>query len=264
MVIRIWAELGFQNDLVELVFAGIDWTNKIIARSWTDNSGSQFLATVWAFRVRFSERELKNIKAQCRSIIRSRDPAYLTGLAKELGDRVERIKAERRALKYRMITQNAHVAAVPPTASWPVNQSGSAVPHELSQRHYRKRAIRNEARVPRSPSEKRADTVARLIQELNEIVPDMRDERDYTKLAAKYPRFLSFKIARKHEGLREKLENIQQHGQHIRLAQEIAAAKSGNKLSTIQTDWKKHKPISYRRQVYKQLQVTPKIPKNPQ
>jgi hypothetical protein len=75
----------------------------------------------------------------------------------------------------------------------------------------------------------------------------MRSQSDYERLRAQHPAFLTFKVAAKHEELREKVLNVQDHRRHYRLAQELAAAYHGRELSTVKTDWKKHKPVKYRR-----------------
>lgn len=98
-----------------------------------------------------------------------------------------------------------------------------------------------------SPSEKRAQTVATLINELNRLKPDMYGRPDYERLERENSKFLSFREAAKRPELKEKLLNLQAHRRHYRLAQELAAAYHGRQLSTLQTDWKKHKPKSFRR-----------------
>lgn len=97
-----------------------------------------------------------------------------------------------------------------------------------------------------STSAKRADTVAGLIEELNRLKPQMHNEQCYSQLAKKHSDFLCFEIANGRPDLRTKLENLQDHRRHFRLAQELAAARHGNELSTIQTDWKKNKPERYK------------------
>lgn len=99
-----------------------------------------------------------------------------------------------------------------------------------------------------SPSERRADTVAKVIEELNVLRPHMSGaESDYARLAKEHARFLTFRVAREHADLREKVLNVQDHRRHIRLAQEIVARKSGVELETVRQDWKKYKPQKYRR-----------------
>jgi hypothetical protein len=100
----------------------------------------------------------------------------------------------------------------------------------------------------------RAQTVAQVIEELNALKPEMTgiiSEDDFRKVAKKHPRFLSVRVARQHPDLLEKILNIQDSRRHIRLAQEITARKYGRKLSTVQTDSKKHKPDKYRQHVQK-------------
>jgi hypothetical protein len=99
-----------------------------------------------------------------------------------------------------------------------------------------------------SPTERRAHTTASLLEELNRLRPRMTGaESDYSGLARENPHFLTFKIARKHPELKEKVLNLQGHRRHFRLAQELAAAHHGVALATVQTDWKKSKPQEYRR-----------------
>ena len=101
---------------------------------------------------------------------------------------------------------------------------------------------------PPEASQRRAETVAKIIEELNVLKPQMYGKSDYGVLKGKHPEFLTFQIVEKHSDLELKLVNIQDHRRHIRLAQELAAAHHGRALSTIQTDWKKRKPRKYRRQ----------------
>lgn len=99
----------------------------------------------------------------------------------------------------------------------------------------------------RAPAVRRARTVGKLLGELDALKPEMYTEQDYGRLAQTNKKFLCFRIARKHPGLRLKLENLQAHRQRVRLAQELAAAYHGVTLSTAQTDWKRHKPSSFRK-----------------
>jgi hypothetical protein len=97
------------------------------------------------------------------------------------------------------------------------------------------------------PSKKRARTVARIIDELNILKPSMYYESDYDELKRKYSKFITFKMAAIRGDLKEKVLNLQDHRRHYRLAQELAAAYHGRAPSTLQTDWKKHKPKKFRR-----------------
>ena len=99
------------------------------------------------------------------------------------------------------------------------------------------------------PSKKRAADVAKIIRELDLLKPQMYGEADYIDLKEQHPDFLSFEIADQRKDLKLRLVNIQGHRRHIRLAQELAAAKHGKNLSTIQTDWKDHKPPEFRRKL---------------
>ncbi len=97
-------------------------------------------------------------------------------------------------------------------------------------------------------SEIRAGDVAKIFRELDLLKPQMFGETAYTDLKEQHPDFLSFEIADQRKDLKLKLVNIQSHRRHIRLAQELAAAKHGRNLSTIETDWKRHKPRGFRLQ----------------
>jgi hypothetical protein len=95
----------------------------------------------------------------------------------------------------------------------------------------------------------RAKTVATIIEELNTLRPQMfEDESEYNRLRTQYPQFLVFNIADDRPDLRMKIRAIQGSVRHIRLAQELAGAFHGRKLSTIQKDWKNFKPDKFRRQ----------------
>ncbi len=112
-----------------------------------------------------------------------------------------------------------------------------------------RRRLGKEAIVHRqapTPSQTRARTVAKVIDELDFLRPQVFSESDLERLAKKNPRFLAFRVANKRDDLREKMVNIQAHRRHIRLAQELTAGYYGKRLSTIQTDWKKNKPKQYR------------------
>ena len=94
-----------------------------------------------------------------------------------------------------------------------------------------------------APGRARAKTVAKLIRELDVLGPQMfEDESEYEELRKQYPDFLVFEIAEKRRDLRRKIVAIQGSRSHIRLAQELAGAHHGRKLTTIQTDWKHFKP----------------------
>ncbi len=99
----------------------------------------------------------------------------------------------------------------------------------------------------RAGSRRRARTIAKLIGELDTLKGQMNTEEDYPRLAQQHRNFRCFKIAKNNPELRTKLENVQAHQQHIRLAQELAAAHHGVTLSTAQTDWKRKKPQQFRR-----------------
>jgi hypothetical protein len=94
----------------------------------------------------------------------------------------------------------------------------------------------------------RANTVARIVTELNNLKPQMiEDEGEYEQLRGQYSNFLVFKIAEQRHDLKMKILAIRGSTRHIRLAQELAAAYHGRELSTIQDDWKDHKPSEFKR-----------------
>jgi hypothetical protein len=123
---------------------------------------------------------------------------------------------------------------------------------EPTTKRYRQRKKLGKSKEPiqqeaPKPAKARARTIARLIGELNVLKPQMNSEQDYGRLAKSYPEFLCFRIAEQQPKLRVKLENLQDHCQHVRLAQELAAAYHGVSVATAQTDWKKHKPRDFRK-----------------
>jgi hypothetical protein len=98
-----------------------------------------------------------------------------------------------------------------------------------------------------NPSERRAHTVAKIIEELDILKPGMTgSELDYDGLRRDHPRFLTFRIAGQHPELKEKVLSLQGNRRHFRLAQELVARKYGRELNTVQMDWKRHKPDKYR------------------
>jgi len=114
-------------------------------------------------------------------------------------------------------------------------------------RRTRRRVRRARPKKNLTPSERRAATVAKVIEELDILKPHMTgSDSDYDQLARKNNRSITFRVARQHEDLKLKVQNLQDHRRHIRLAQELVARKTGRELGTIQMDWKKHKPVKYR------------------
>jgi hypothetical protein len=100
----------------------------------------------------------------------------------------------------------------------------------------------------RAAKEARAKTVARIIHELDQLKPQMfEDESEYNRLRNQFPDLLTFKTAEQRPDLKQKVLAIRTSTRHVRLAQEIAAAHHGRQLSTIQDDWKDHKPPEFRR-----------------
>jgi hypothetical protein len=74
------------------------------------------------------------------------------------------------------------------------------------------------------------------------------DESEYQRLRDHYSEFLTFQIADRRPDLRMKVLAIRSSSRHIRLAQELAAAHYGRSFSTIEDDWKDHKPPKFKRQ----------------
>jgi len=94
----------------------------------------------------------------------------------------------------------------------------------------------------------RADTVARLIRELNILKPQMlEDEQEYDLLQTRYPGNLCFQIAEARPDLKKKILFIRGSARHIRLSQELAAAHYGLSLETMKAAWKRQKPVQYKR-----------------
>lgn len=236
LIVRTWSAFGPTDDLAANIFSGVEWDNSASAESWAIHVGSEFVHSLWEYRPRFSESALNRIKAQCALFADMSAPARLIELAKRLDRGVEKIKLERRAAEYQKVagtTQKMCSLLKPMVASHRTRHRRSTTqstihPHPLA-------------------TQRRAATVARLIGELNTLKPELSTEEDYNRLSKRFPNYLCFRIARKQDSLRMKLENIQDHRQHIRLAQEMAAAKHGVTLSTVETDWKKHKPPEFRR-----------------
>lgn len=107
----------------------------------------------------------------------------------------------------------------------------------------------------------RAITVAKLIGELNNLKPQMfEDDAEYSRLRAEYPHYLTFKVADTRPDLKTKVLSVRNSVRHIRLAQELAAAHSGRQLSTIQDDWKRHKPSNFKRAATVRSPVHPTSP----
>jgi hypothetical protein len=98
-----------------------------------------------------------------------------------------------------------------------------------------------------SDSVRRAQWVATIFGELNAFRAEMQIPQDYEDYRSKHPKFKIFKLAAKHSSFKGKLIAIREHRQLTRLAQDAAALNFKRKLSTIQTDWKRSKPISFRR-----------------
>jgi hypothetical protein len=99
----------------------------------------------------------------------------------------------------------------------------------------------------RAAKQLRATTVAKLINELSVLKPEMfEDDREYARLSESHPDFLTFKIAQLRPDLKRKVVVIRNSSKHLRLAQELAAAHYSKALATIQDDWKRCKPPEFR------------------
>ena len=102
-------------------------------------------------------------------------------------------------------------------------------------------------RRPQSLSQRRAATVAKIINERNVLKRQMHNVAHYEKLRKQHPNFLSFRIADRVPDLKERVSNLQDHRGLVNLALDLAASHHNRQLSTIRTDWKKHKPSKFRR-----------------
>jgi hypothetical protein len=97
-------------------------------------------------------------------------------------------------------------------------------------------------------SQRRAHTVARIKRELDRLRRGMTGtESAYSALEKKHPRFLTFEIVREHPEFRKRVMNLQEDRARLHLAQELTAAKYDKALTTVQKDWKVHKPTECRR-----------------
>jgi hypothetical protein len=131
------------------------------------------------------------------------------------------------------------LAAPRPASVQPDSAEPASMPRELAD---------SPRRHVEPVSAARAATVATLIRELDILRPQMfEDESEYKKLRGEYPDFLVFTIANDRPDLRTKILAIRGSIRHIRLAQELAAARHGRALATIQKDWKNHKPEGFKR-----------------
>jgi len=127
------------------------------------------------------------------------------------------------------------------------NEKRSGVPQKRLASAPRARKPKRTRNV--SGSQRRAESVAKFIRKLTILRPQLHgDQSDYERLRRENSHFLTFKVARRNEELREKVLNVGYHTKFIRLAQEIVAADAGRTPSTIQTDWKRHKPAKFRLQ----------------
>jgi hypothetical protein len=88
----------------------------------------------------------------------------------------------------------------------------------------------------------RAKAVQSVLEELAKITPLMKSSIDYDGIRKQFPDSMTFKVCDGNPALKLKLENIAEHQQRVRFAQEIVAAYYGRKFNTVQKDWKNYKP----------------------
>jgi hypothetical protein len=117
---------------------------------------------------------------------------------------------------------------------------------EFFPRKYRAGSDSDRRSQPSSDSAGRAQQVANIIEELNTFRAGFEIPEDYERFRSKHSKYKIFRLATKHESFKEKLLVIDRRPQLIGLAQEAAALLFRRKLSTIKTDWKRHKPDPFR------------------
>lgn len=147
-------------------------------------------------------------------------------------------------------TQSVDPSPVADNAQSLSNTAGDAPPPHLLANATPQEEVPEQKPIDQAPAAKegRAKTVARIIRELDTLKPQMfEDEKEYNELRQRYPDFLAFKIAESRSDLKKKILGIRFSARHIRLAQELAAAHHGRELSTVQDDWKRHKPREFKR-----------------
>jgi hypothetical protein len=91
-------------------------------------------------------------------------------------------------------------------------------------------------------SKARARAVARVLEELKDIRPLMTSESEYEAVKLRFAHSVVFEECDRNPQLRRLLENIQGHQQPVRFAMQIVAQKYTRKYSTVEKDWKRHKP----------------------
>jgi len=101
--------------------------------------------------------------------------------------------------------------------------------------HARRKSV--SPRRPRARTERRAQTVSKLLEELRTVTPKIHNESHYPKVEREHPRYLLFKIAREDSDVKRWIENVQDRRGLVGLAQEIAARRFKVAPSTIKTDW---------------------------
>ena len=95
-------------------------------------------------------------------------------------------------------------------------------------------------------SARRAKTVASLLRELAILKPTLFGRSDYEEQRLRHSDMLTFQIADTHS-LVDRVIHDSFSRKNIRLAIDLAARHYGRKPSTIDTDWKHHKPPEFRR-----------------
>jgi len=86
----------------------------------------------------------------------------------------------------------------------------------------------------------RARLVAAIKRELDKLRPDYFSDRDFHRVSARYPEFITFQVCADRKDLRDSLESIQAAKQYLWLAIRIAAAKLGKQPATIQDNWRRY------------------------
>lgn len=123
---------------------------------------------------------------------------------------------------------------------------------ELALRGERRSRRRSQGTTFRQPSpgadsKVRARTVGKLRQELRTLTPALSSGQEYEHLKEQFPHFLTFRIVESRPKLKTELTEVTCYRGLLKLAQELAAHYHEKEVSTIQTDWKHHKPPKFRR-----------------
>lgn len=102
-------------------------------------------------------------------------------------------------------------------------------------------ALKNESAAEHE-GRKRARVVATLLSELNELRPHMTiPDDDYPKLSRQNPKYLVFKICKKHPAAARWVKLLPERRSVHSLAYELAAVSFGIRAATIETAWKRYK-----------------------